>query len=150
MPKWFVLQTLTHPEPTASAFSIAIALALGPTTRPSPLSPSTVAVPGNSRTIADLRPGVDPAEGQHVEVGVQPRHAVRVDAPQVARRQHVGGLPGVGLGDAEVPEDPRGELARAARWGRSAVSSGDGHRCLRPGRVRRAWEPAARRSSCRC
>ena len=43
--------TLTHPEPTASAFSMAIRFAQGPTTSPSPLSPSTVAVPGNWRTI---------------------------------------------------------------------------------------------------
>src|SRR5256714_1589641 len=64
MPKWFVLRTLTQPLPAVSAFSIAIAFALGPTTRPSPLPPSTVAVLGDSRTIVtfafgSMRPSVN-------------------------------------------------------------------------------------------
>src|SRR6267378_4083223 len=64
MPKWFVLRTLTQPLPAVRAFSIAIAFALGPTTRPSPLPPSTVAVLGDSRTMVtfafgSMRPSVN-------------------------------------------------------------------------------------------
>ena len=51
MPKWFVWHTATQPVPAPSAFSIATSLAHGPTTRPRPLSPSTVAVLADSRTI---------------------------------------------------------------------------------------------------
>src|SRR6267143_4473897 len=63
MPKWFVFRTLTQPLPAIRAFSIAIAFACGPTTRPRPLPPSTVAVLGDSRTIVtfafgSMRPSV--------------------------------------------------------------------------------------------
>mgnify|MGYP003694243063 CR=1 FL=1 len=58
MPKWFVLQTLTQPEPCFSALSMAISFAFGPTTRPKPLSPSTVATLAFSRTILMLGLGL--------------------------------------------------------------------------------------------
>src|SRR6267378_4238555 len=63
MPKWFVFRTLTQPLPAVRAFSIAIAFAFGPTTRPRPLPPSTVAVLGDSRTMVtfafgSMRPSV--------------------------------------------------------------------------------------------
>ena len=90
---------------------MAIVLAQGPTTRPRPLSPSTVAVLGVSRTTRNARARVDPAEGEHIEISVQPGHAVRVDSAQVAGREHVGGEPGVGLGNAEMQEDACRELA---------------------------------------
>jgi len=58
MPKWLLWQTLTQPEPTAAALSMASALALGPTTSPRPLSPSSVAVPGSSRSTRTLGRGL--------------------------------------------------------------------------------------------
>ena len=58
MPKWLVLRTLTHPGRRREAFSMAISLALGPMTRPSPLSPSTVATLGTSRMIRILGLGL--------------------------------------------------------------------------------------------
>ena len=51
MPKWLVLHTLTQPEPCCSALSMAISFAFGPTTKPKPLSPSTVATLAFSRMI---------------------------------------------------------------------------------------------------
>ena len=54
----FELHTLTQPDPTESAFSIAISLALGPTTSPSPLSASNVAVLGDCRTTLRLGRGL--------------------------------------------------------------------------------------------
>ncbi len=100
---------------------------------------------------ADPRPGIDPAQGQHVEVRVQPRHPVRLDAPQVARHQDVRGLPRVGLGDAEMPEHAARRTRRVARWGRTAAPPGSTWSTVPSiDRVKSAWGSAARRWSCRC
>ena len=61
------------------------------------------------------RPRIDPATVEHLEIGVQPGNAVRLDPTEVARRQHVGGQPRVGLKDA----DSRRRHAVENSWSRS-------------------------------
>ena len=94
---------------------------------------------------ADIRPRVDPAEGQHVEVGVQPGDAVRVDAPEVARRPARRRPAGVGARHAEVPEDTRGELVQTLDG--VGLVFGDQSLCLQ---VKSSGQRAVRRSACRC
>ena len=113
MPKWLVLHTLTQPEPCCSALSMAIWLAFGPTTKPSPLSPSIVATLAFSRMIL-IFGGIDSAQLKHFEIGMQARHAVGVDAAQVASGQDVGGLFGVVFRHAEMHEHLSGKIPQAS------------------------------------
>src|SRR5713226_5090296 len=53
----------------------------------------------------DVGLGIDSPQREHIEVGVKPRHAVGVDASQIAFGQHIGSLFGIGFRYAEVDED---------------------------------------------
>lgn len=63
----------------------------------------------------DFRLGIDPLRPQHVEVGVKPRDAVRVDAAQIGCLEDGRGRSRVVLGDPEVAEDTDGELEELLR-----------------------------------
>src|SRR5262249_43429802 len=79
---------------------------------------------------ADVRPRVDLADGEQVEVGMQPGDAVRVDPAEVADRENIGGHRGVGRRDAEVLKRPCAKLAQALD---GEVADVVGHRCPRCG-----------------
>jgi hypothetical protein len=52
---------------------------------------------------------MDAPELEHVEVRVQPRDAVALDAAEIGGRENFRGERGVLRGDSEVLEDARGE-----------------------------------------
>ena len=56
-PEWPLLRIVTMPTPTLLAFWMASFIMAGPKITASPLSPSTVAVPGDSRTMRQLGVG---------------------------------------------------------------------------------------------
>ncbi len=58
-------------------------------------------------------PGIDASQGKHLEVAVQPRDPVRIDAAQVRRHKHIGRTPGVHLRDAHVDEHAPAEFVQA-------------------------------------
>ena len=57
---------------------------------------------------------IDSAQFEHFEIGMQTRHAVRVDAAKVASRQDVGGLFGVRFWDAEMHEHLSGKIPKVS------------------------------------
>jgi len=63
----------------------------------------------------DFRQWIDAAELQHLEVSVQPGHAVGVDSAQVRGRENVGGLGSVHFGHPEMNEYARTEFAQGFR-----------------------------------
>ena len=62
----------------------------------------------------DLRSRIDSAQFEHFEIGMQTRHAVRVDAAKVASRQDVGGLFGIRFWDAEMHEHLSGKIPKVS------------------------------------
>jgi hypothetical protein len=59
-----------------------------------------------------LRPRIDSAQFEHLEIGMEPGDAVRIYSPQVALRQDIRCLLGIGFRHAEIHEHFGGEIAQ--------------------------------------
>jgi len=59
-----------------------------------------------------LRPRIDSAQFEHLEIGMEPGDAVRIYSPQVALRQNIRCLVGISFRHTEIPEHFGGEVAQ--------------------------------------